>query len=388
MSYLYFNMKKVDKNILIKYLLGECDEQESQTVHNWLELSDDNKKEFESFKKVWLASFKPIRHYQAVDVESELQNYLAKVKELEKSQPIISDEQVGTKKYFLQFLKVAAIIIVSFGIGALISYYTVSHKYNNNYADNIAIRQIIAPKGSKSIAVLPDGTKVWLNAGTSLKYTSNYGIDSRDVELIGEAYFKVVTNPEKPFTVITSELKIKAYGTAFNVKAYPDEKLITTTLEEGKITIIGKGVDIALKPKQNISYERRMFKPNSETQTNTSQKVESPQIEDDIKPTISTLSNVNTQLFTSWKDDRWIINSEGLVNISVLLERKFNVSVKVESDELLKYKFTGTFTNETLEQILNVFRFMAPLSYKIDKGIVTIGLDKKRKNNYLETLTE
>jgi transmembrane sensor len=320
-------------------------------------------------------------------VEKELEKYLNQIENLEKSQTKLSEETPARKLNLSKILRYAAIFILFFGTGAIVSWLMVSHQYSQIVNNNL-VHEVFAPKGSKSIAFLPDGTKVWLNAGTKISYTSTYGISDRNVTLEGEAYFKVKTNPKKPFTVITSELKIRAYGTAFNVKAYPDEKLITTTLEEGKIKIFGKGIDIALKPKQNISYERRVFTPEVTETTSISKRVDISQTEKGIQPHVATLSNINTKLYTSWKDDRWIIESEGLSNIAVLLERKFNVSVHVESEELLKYKFRGTFTNETLEQILNVFRFTAPIKYTIEKGIVTIDMDKNRKHAYMEITSQ
>lgn len=370
---------------MVKYLLGESNEQELHAFELWLNSADEHRKEFERYKSTWETTQKPAEIFLTPDIDAELEKYLAKINELE-------SEEYRVKRNFLSilpatFIRLAAVILISFGVGSLATYLFISQKLNLN-SGQLVQHQVISPKGSKSITILPDGTKVWLNAGTSLKYKSDYGIKNRDVELVGEAYFKVVTNPKKPFTVITSELKIKAWGTAFNVKAYPDEKLISTTLEEGKVEITGKDVDIMLKPKQVLSFERVRFNKseNSSVKSDDQQAVIEP--EPEFKPRIETLTNVNTQVFTSWKDDKWILESKGLSEISVLLERKFNVKINLQSEELLKYKFRGTFTNETLEQILNVFRFMAPITYKVDKGVVTIDIDKNRKKNYQEILTQ
>ena len=97
--------------------------------------------------------------------------------------------------------------------------------------------KIAVPLGAKSCITLPDGTKAWLNAGTELTYNEDYGQKKRTLFLTGEAFFDVAKDKEHPFIVNTSDLIIQALGTQFNVKAYPEEKIITTTLVEGKIDV-------------------------------------------------------------------------------------------------------------------------------------------------------
>ena len=371
-------MENSMNNLVIKYLQGECAGEEIKQVEEWKNASAQNLNDFNAVKRVIEAGKYVQTYYNTLDVEKELERNLKSIETREKENPLnVFQDETGLKKLKV-FIRYAAIIIISLGIGSFISWKVVSSKYQSYWSSG-AIHEVVAPKGARSIALLPDGTKVWLNAGTKLTYNGAYGINERNVTLEGEAYFKVKTNPKKPFTVITSELKIRAYGTAFNVKAYPEEKNIITTLEEGKVKITGNGVDISLKPKQNLLYERRLYneplktEPSSATvSASNAQKA----------PVITTQENIDTDIFTAWKDNRWIIESASLVEIEALLERKFNVVVNVKSEDLLKYKFRGIFTNETLEQILDVFRYTAPLKYKIEKGIVTIELDKNRSSNY------
>jgi len=375
----------MDKTLLIKYLNGACDAQESLEIAILFELSPEVKHDFETLKAEYHAGNLQNEPLQSDEIEAELEKYLAKIDALrmqeQSNTPCLKNQMPGLKL----ILRIAALIIISLGVGSIITYFSLSGKNENSGSGNLT-HMVIAPKGSNSVSILPDGTKVWLNAGTTMKYTNKFGVISREVELVGEAYFKVATNPEKPFTVITSELKIMALGTAFNVKAYPDEKVISTTLEEGKVSIQGKGINVTLKPRQNMTYERQKFFHDEGLLIEEAKKdaeVDLP--EPNAKnPAVNTLSDVNTQLYTSWKDGKWIIESATLSEAAVLLERKFNITVQIESEALLTYKFSGTFTNETLEQILNAFRFTAPIEYKINKGIVTIKPDLKRKANYMD----
>lgn len=377
----------MDKTILIKYLNGACDAQESLEIAILFELSPEVRHDFETLKADWQAGNLQSDTPQSDEIEAELEKYLVKIDALRKQEQgtthYLKNERPGLKLIF----RIAALIIVSLGVGSIITYFSLSGKSENSGYGNLT-HMVIAPKGSNSVSILPDGTKVWLNAGTTLKYTNKFGTISREVELVGEAYFKVATNPEKPFTVITSELKIMALGTAFNVKAYPDEKEITTTLEEGKVSIQGQGIHVTLKPRQNLTYERQKFLPGElKEKAKKDVGVENPELIAK-NPAVNMLSDVNTQLYTSWKDGKWIIESATLSEAAVLLERKFNITVQIESESILTYKFSGTFTNETLEQILNVFRYTAPIEYKIDKGIVTIKPDIKRKANYQDIIKD
>jgi len=279
-------------------------------------------------------------------------------------------------------------VIVVFSLGSLS---TLWFSKSESLADLSKIKhEIIVPKGGQSKLVLPDGTVVWLNAGTHFSYKGDYGITNRNVNLVGEGFFSVVKNPEKPFIVQTSGLRVKAFGTTFNVKAYPEEKVVTTTLVEGVVRIEGKGVDISLKPKDVVILQ----KVRNTVVKNTSENIDKAEKEQvsPKEPPMSAIakpkgdvfveSNANTDLHTSWKDNRWIIDSQSIQDIGIVLERKFNVSININSAGLSKYKFTGTFTKETLEQILDVLKLSAPIKYEIKDGKVVIEEEQKRMATY------
>jgi len=355
-------MENIDKNILQKLLENKHNEQEIRSLRVF---------------------------YKDIDIEAELEKYMNNIEKLELSEHEASGKQSKKLKILSgtqlkTFLRIAATIVIFFGLGTVFSWIFLG-KGNSDILTINALHEIEVPKGGKSIITLPDGTKVWLNAGTRLKYSNTYGINDRKVELEGEAYFKVKTNPEKPFIVQTSELSVMAYGTSFNVKAYPDEKVISTTLEEGIVKIEGEKLKISLKPNQCLTYIKKkapeienpiIAKHDSiKTYNKDYQKVEK------IKP----ITTVNVEKITAWKDNRLIIESETIADIAVVLERRFNVKVNIISEGLLEYRFRGVFYNETLEQILSVIQLSAPIEYRIDKGIVTIKTDTKRINLFLES---
>jgi transmembrane sensor len=375
------------KEIIIKVISGCALPAEISGLQSWIASSKANEAYFNEINHAWQVSgsVSPNQRFneeQAWDKNKALRNS--------------SKNQGKAKKFRIyQVLKIAAILIVTFLTGGIVSYYTMRSVVLKNYLGQSSMNEVVAPLGSKSQVQLPDGTIVWLNAGSRLQYAQSYNTGHRNVYLVGEAYFKVKKNPQKPFVVNTSEMKIKAYGTSFNVKAYPEEGTITTTLVEGIVKLEStskqvKKLEISLKPNQNLVYykssavandeQKKELKKTSKPQDNTetvSPKTTDPvEIEEDVK----------TDLFTSWKDDNWVIEREELDKLVVMLERRFNTTFICNRDELMKYRVSGIIRKETLEQVLDVLKLTAPIRYTINKGSVTLETDQQRTENYSKVI--
>ncbi|NJK98129.1 MAG: FecR family protein [Bacteroidales bacterium] len=252
----------------------------------------------------------------------------------------------------------------------------------------IDLTEMITPMGAKSQCILPDGTKVWLNAGSRLTYKKSFNEKERVVNLTGEAFFQVKTNKEKPFIVQTSKLSVKALGTTFNVKAYAEDKQVTATLVEGIILVEGKGADsksfsVKLKPRQSITLKESEI---IDKQKLTEQKSPENSKSIEIAPSVEVQEVINTVKYTSWKDSLWQIEAENLEDLAIMISRRFNVKIYNESAGLKDYRFTGTIRNETLEQVLNILRYTTPLKYKVGKGEVWWTLDSRLKEDYSKVL--
>ena len=233
---------------------------------------------------------------------------------------------------------------------------------------------ITTPFGAKSKITLPDSTIIWLNAGSSLKYSNEFGSKNREVHLSGEAFFDVFHNPSILFLVKTSELNIKSYGTAFNVKSYPDEGTIETTLIEGSIGVTRtsfaykKKDEVLLEPNQRVVYYR---KTNTMETSQAASEVEdtpppSPPETNEQKTTYLISKGIDTKEFTSWKDGTIFITSETLMDLAVKLERKYNVKIHFENEELKILRFTGSLENETVEQVIHAIGISAQIDYEIE----------------------
>ncbi len=382
------NMEEYFKVLTYSFLSNTISDEEVDVLLEWLEGSNENKKQFLEYKRIFFLSLDTKIPTMFENGKSEAWNKL--YAQINSSDP--EEYEVKRANRLIQFqriIKFAALFILFFGIGAAFTYFVYPERFLGNATSKI-LHKVVIPKGSKGEVILPDGTKVWLNASSQLMYDGDYGIKNRNVSLLGEGYFQVKKNPKLVFMVLASGMKVKALGTTFNVKSYPEENYFSTTLVEGSVEIEGKNVDYKLKPKQIFTCNKTIVKPRHDSSDVIDQNSEleiNNQLNNEIeKPNVNIVSNINVDVYTSWKDDQWIIDSENLSSIAVLLERKFNVAVEIKSKELLDYKFRGIFKKETLEQILNVIKLTAPMKYEIKDGVVKMEYDSKRNINYQDVI--
>lgn len=380
----FSNIDNTYKELIAKVLSEKASSEEIALLNQWIGQDASHKVYYNQMKETWQISSLGQKNSR---FDSE--------KAWEKAQAAINPDS-GHNSFVIQlrkFTRIAAIITLGFLLGGAATFWGVRRISHQPVAAN-TINEVSAPLGGKSKLVLPDGTVVWLNAGSTLKYAQDYNTSHRDVYLEGEAYFKVKTNPEKPFIVKTSEMSVKAYGTSFNVKAYPDEGTITTTLVEGIVRIEGtdknkKKFEVALKPNQKLTYVRKEVEPKEEIEI--VQKVQEFRPSENTELPVENVpvvvdKEVETNLYTSWKDEKWVIEREDLDELCVMLERRYNVKFIYKTDSIKKYKISGTIRKETLEQILDFLKLMAPVEYTIKDGLVTLNLDKKRTENYLKVM--
>ena len=203
-----------------------------------------------------------------------------------------------------------------------------------------------ASLGARTQVALPDGSLVWLNSGSSLSCPVVFDSRSRNVELKGEAFFEVVENEKVPMVVSAGNLKVKVYGTKFNVNAFPDEGLIETTLVEGHVTIIPgvSEIEYPLKPGHTASY------------TVGNQRLQITKVED-------------MDVFTGWKDGKLLLHDEPFAHIVRKLERWYNVDIQLSDASLGSYTLYATFFDESIEQILDIFSGSIPILIDYPKRV-------------------
>jgi ferric-dicitrate binding protein FerR (iron transport regulator) len=281
---------------------------------------------------------------------------------------------IGYKQKSISWmLRVAAVFLLFFVCGGVLSYFI----FHRPQVDDNTYSEIKAPLGGKSEVTLPDGSHVWLNAGSKIRYQNQFNKGNRNIVLEGEAYFKVAKNKHIPFIVKTGDLNIVAVGTEFNVKAYNDEGIIETTLVEGAVTIHNNHQlknkplqQVFLEPKQKAVYVRDQQALRVEDM-NTIKK-SNPEIVKPEKGLVYVAVRIDPIPIIAWKDNKLIFKGEEMSNLAVKLDRKYNVSISFDTENIKRYRFSGTLEDETLTQVLDVIKLTAPIDYELNGKEVKI----------------
>lgn len=208
------------------------------------------------------------------------------------------------------------------------------------------INKVIIPYGKKSMIMLSDGTRVWLNAGSQLVFPSNFLNKTRQVMLIGEAFFDVAKNTEKPFVVRTTDICIHVLGTRFDISAYPEDKLIQTVLVEGKVNLkySGKGI-------LNREYSVEMS-PNQMVLVDKSTGESKSQIVDISK-------------YVSWKEGMLEFEKVDLVRAIKQVERYYNIKIHLADPMIGSFKLSGKLDlKDEPEEVLNVIKLTVPIDWQ------------------------
>lgn len=346
------NYTDIDLVLITKYLNAEADEKEISQVNEWITASDGNKSEYEKLLKAWELATAGIGMVEW-DAKKSKEQFLLKVIEAQSN----SIHRIGgpngiSRKFVHSMLKYAAIGIILIGISSFFYYYKKTN-YQLSAMMGKSYTQISAARGSKTLMMLADGSKVWLNAGSSIKYSTDFNKKEREIFLEGEAYFEVAKNKDKPFSVNAGGIIVHATGTIFNVKAYPEEKVVETTLVEGSVIVEVKDKPsdrTTLKPKEQVYYYKPVVQKNKEE-----------------KDKILISKGIEPELYTSWINDQLAISNETLESLTVKLGRKYDVVFHFEDPSLEELRFTGVLKNETIEQILEVLKISSPVNYRIDE---------------------
>jgi len=263
------------------------------------------------------------------------------------------------------WLKIAAAILLIAGIGFLYRVYNAGKKEG---AVSFA-KTFKTISGERKKITLPDGSTVLLNAQSSLSIGKEFNETCREVVLKGEAYFDVIHNKNKPFKVHTEEFNINVLGTAFNVKAYPDEISSEATLIRGIITmdaVNGDGGTITLKPSQKVTFYKTV--PVKDVK-----KASKPAAtHSEITINHYTLIKDSTIVETAWTQNRIEIYDLNFDEIKDVLEKWFNVKIKFTNAEVEKYRFTATFSQESIEQVMSALQKVENFKYEIKGNQIII----------------
>jgi len=329
------------KSKIIKYLSGQSSSGEQKELLDWLRMGD-HLTEFKEIKKEWN------NEVSSEIIPSEYQNNWSEIQS--SIQRKTQSELIGIRRK-LNFLRYAAIFILLISVPTII--YLMQSKTQNT-SQQLVYTTVSADFGQISKVVLPDSTVIWVNSGSTLTYNNQFSSTNRDIQLIGEAYFKVTKNKNLPLIVSSENIRVKVLGTVFSVSAYPEEENIQVVLESGKVE---------LSSSANSNFRQQM-KPG-EMATFSKEKKE------------LLLSNVNTSLYTSWKDGLINVYNLPLSELVLKLEKRYNQKFVVD-DEIKNLPYTFTIKNENLNSILCLIEKITPVDAIQRENVIELKHNKSK----------
>jgi len=251
------------------------------------------------------------------------------------------------RQLWVRVASVAAILISGLLAGSLTTYLISKNKTNTE--------QLVfeTPRGEKSFVKLPDGSEVWLNASSRLVYNT-FSANRRQVELKGEAFFKVARNEKAPFVVKTNECEVEVLGTTFNIMAYDEFGRKEITLLSGKVTVHMNDIEKVLKPGQALIMKDNYFY----------------------------IDEVNASESSEWVENKFNFKNIPLSELMKRLSNWYDVDIKLENSTGHEISFTGTFKNEeTIWQVLEAIKVYTPITYtKTDLRKIRVSVNIKKPN--------
>jgi len=331
--------------LITRNLSGLADANEVSALNEWIDSSEGNRKFFAQIQNIWDVSDGEIDS-EIIDASKALRMVQGRISKKSKK---------GT--FWKYWQKAAAILILPLLMGSVL--WTYLRPGNVPDSEEVMYNEVYAAFGTRSSLTLADGTSVWLNSGSTLRYPAQFSGDSREVHLEGEAYFEVKTDPSFPFLVKTANLQVKATGTKFNVQDYKQNPIAEVTLVSGKVSVNNSDNDYSLllaelNPNQHLDY-------NSEKRTKQ-------------------LHEEDVYKYIAWKDGKLIFRNDPLREVVMRIGQVFNVDITLQSEELQDYRYRATFQDESLNEILKLLTLTSPVKYhEIDRNPMPDGSFPKKE---------
>lgn len=233
------------------------------------------------------------------------------------------------------------------------------------------LNEVVTNPDSKSTIYLPDGSYVILNSGSRLAYNKDFGVNTREISLSGEAYFDIAKNPKVPLTVHAGNVDIRVKGTAFNVRAYVEDSTVEASLIRGAIEVFSKNDQerkILLRPNEKIVIGKIPAVKTAGKEISGQPEKEDVFILGKLSPNPAD-SNISE---IAWIDNKLAFSREPFYSLAQKMERWYKVSIQFEDKRLMEITFTGSFEKESITEALDALRQIASFKYKIKDGKVMI----------------
>lgn len=330
-------MDQIDKYIQ-SFLNGSLDAEGHAVLRQWIKEKPENRDYFQTTVAVWKATG-VMSNAEGFDVAGAISRFNKKTK------PV---NRIDFYRRALR-LSAAAIILLVCGISSLFFLWQ-SERTASEVVEEYKEYVVEVPDGAKSKITFPDGSVVWLNAGSKVKYDSNFAKASRNVELTGEGYFEVSKNKELPFVVNTEKLSVKVLGTKFNLKSYEEDSEVKVTLKEGAVKVgdfLTDAAPVELKPNQRFTFRK----------ADLSMLVDS----------------VDASHIDNWRNGAMTFDKVPLEEIAKELRRLYNIPIRIESDKLKQIVYYSDFQeNVSVEKVLEILSSGNKFRYEVKPDIIRI----------------
>ena len=306
----------MDKDLLYRFFEGHASLEDMKVVKEWADASEENagllRRERKLFNAMILAG-----HSRRTDIQ----------------------RMRNRRNYFIrEFLKIASVIVITVSVTAVL--FSIGKDNEDMY---LAMQTITVPAGQRVNLDLPDGSNVWLNAGTRMQYPVSFMKDKREVILDGEAYFEVARNEKCPFVVRTHAMDIEVLGTKFNVEAYSKKAVFEASLMQGKI---------------------RVKSPHNEKTA----VVLLPNYKTTLKDGRLVVSKIDDYNVYRWKEGLYCFKSKPFTQIMEDLERYYDLKIQVDKKSIESVALTGKFRiSDGLDYALRVLQKDVSFTYRRDK---------------------
>ena len=327
-------MGKDYQQVIKRFLNGEGDEQDKQLINQWFCQYETENELLEKLHEYWdgVSAEVPDEEYDESIILGRI------YRQLKINDAMSNNKATGVQRLVNIFTKVAAILFIPL----LIAFFLKDEKLITPTAGT-SYTEIHSPPGSRIMFYLPDGSKGWLNSGSSLRYAEGFPGKSRKVHLSGEAFFDVKSNPKKPFVVASRNLDIVSKGTSFNVQAWNDMPDVKVILGEGKLDIyFNDPKESVLKATLNQG-DMLSWKPLTlETQ----------------------IQKVDVHKYTSWTKGMLVFRDDPFTEVVRRINHWYNVNLVIKDKILESYTYVATFHDETLDELLKMLTISSPITYK------------------------
>jgi len=314
--------------LLAKVLAGEVSPTEQQQVTDWLAQNPEHPALFAKLQAAWTSNPTPA---SSSETEAAFSNLWSRLD---------AEAQTARPVRRLGWVRWAAAVALLLGTWAI--WQSVGTSPDEPLAK-------VNPKGERSVLKLSDGSTVWLNADSRLEFPETFSDSIREVRLVGEAFFKVAHNPHQPFVVRLATGSVRVLGTSFNIRSYPGDSTVETTVLTGKVAFVPKS------PRSNQRVSQKdtvLVLPNS--------RVIQSLVRAEVRqqPVVAVLS-------TAWTDDRIEFRDTPLGEVAKTLERWYGTPVVLARADLAPCTLTGSFRRQSLREVMDVIALTRVFDYEL-----------------------